>query len=154
MAAKENVDGILIEAPAKFVKEETMVSLRVPARAGTKDARIQNPLRPNLIVHRRLAGARADLAAVVARTREELARSIPGLSPVESADVAFDDGVTGVLLAYSFPAPKGLRVCQLQALRLDDGTVTSLTVTAEQSQMTEAAKKAFLRALASASLER
>lgn len=151
---KETVDGIVIDAPAKFVKEETMVSLRVPARAGAKDARVQNPLRPNLIVHRRQAAPKADLAAVLARTREELVRSVPGLSPIESSDVAFDDGVTGVLLAYSFPAPKGLRVCQYQALRLDDGTVTTVTITAEETQMTDAAKKAYLKALASASLVR
>jgi hypothetical protein len=149
---KHSIDGVVFDAPAEFVREETMVSLRVPASGGAKDPRIEHPVRPNLVVHRRPAAAGSDLARIAASTGADLARSLPGLSPIESVDLIFADGVKGLLLAYSFPAPKGLRVCQLQALRLDGGMVTSLTVSTEQALLTDAVRVAYVRALASASV--
>jgi hypothetical protein len=149
---KHTIDGVSFDAPGEFVREETMVSFRVPASAGAKDARADSPIRPNFVIHRRPAAPGADLAKVVAGTGTDLARSLQGMSPIESADVFFADGAKGVLLAYSFPAPKGLRVCQLQALRLDHGTVTSITASTEAALLTDAVKEKYLRAMSSVSV--
>ena len=62
------------------------------------------------------------------------------------------DGAEGVLLAYSLSAPKGLEVCQFRAMRLDDGMLTTLTVSTERAQLTDELKEEYLLALGSATL--
>jgi len=149
--AATTLAGVRVEPPAGFALEETMVSLRVPAAEGYRDERTQTPVRPNLVIHRRPAvGADGDLSRAVARVRAELHGSVPGLSAVESEDIRFADGAHGVLLAYVMPAPKGLEICQLQALRLDGGTLTTLTISTERAHLTDERKVAYVRALLSA----
>jgi hypothetical protein len=145
-----NLAELEVEAPAGFVPEETMTTLRVPAAQGLNDPRTTTPVRPNLVVHRRPLEGKSELALEVARTRKELSTSVPGISRVESADMTFADGVAGVVLAYSMAAPKGLEVCQLQALRLDGKMLTTLTISTERSHLDDARKAEYLRALASA----
>ena len=151
---RQAVEGISFEPPPGLEREEVMASFRVPAKAGLRDARVEHPIRPNLVVHRRPAKPGSDLAAVVASVREQLVKSLLGMSPIESADITFADGAKGVLLAFSFPAPQGLSCAQLQALRLDGGTVTSLTMTTEESHLTPGDRDAYLKALGSAKLAR
>lgn len=146
-----NVDGIRFEAPESFVREETMVSLRVPEEQGMSDPRTGTPIRPNVVVHRRPERV-ADLSRVTARIRAELATAIPGLSPIEAADVTFTDGRPGVLLAYAMPAPKGLEICQLQAMRIDGGVLTTLTISTEKKALTPERKNAYVKSLVSARL--
>jgi len=146
------IEGIAVDAPDGFVREETMVSLRVPAEQGFSDPRTRTPVRPNLVVHRRPERDTDDLARVSARVCSELLTSIPGLSAIESADVQFQDGRRGVMLAYAMPAPKGLEICQWQALRLDGGVLTTLTLSTEKNALTPERKDAYVRALTSARL--
>jgi hypothetical protein len=148
----EDIDRLRLEVPAGFARERTTVTFRVPPERGFADARIEHPIRPNLVVHRR-AGA-VSLAAAVAEVREKLGLSIPGLSKIESSELAFADGAVGVLLSYRFPAARvgALEVCQLQALRVDDGVLTTLTLTTEGRHLDDAARAAYRRSLASATL--
>ena len=144
-----SVEGMKFEAPEGFVREETMVSLRIPAEKGFADARVKTPIRPNMIVHRRPEKS-ADLAAVLAHVQGELLTAVSGISPIEAADVTFADGKKGALIAYSMPAPKGLEISQLQAMRLDDGVLTTLTVSTERAALTPERKAAYVKALVSA----
>jgi hypothetical protein len=88
----------------------------------------------------------------VARIQEELRRSIPGISGIDCVDARFADGRDGVILGYSFPAPRvgGVILCQLQAARLDDGVLSTLTLTTTLAQLTESRRDQFIRILASA----
>lgn len=142
------VDGLVFETPFGFQRESTTVSLRAPPEKTGAEA----DLRPNLVVHRRPAGQAASLADCVAEATKELAESVPGIGRVEAADLRFDDGARGTALAYSFASAvrPGVTVAQLQALRLDGATVTSLTLTTAAKLLTEPRRGEYLKALASA----
>jgi hypothetical protein len=146
------IGDLRIDLPDGFAPEEVMATYRLPLEQGYQDPRSGTPIRPNLVVHRRPDESGGDLPRVVANVQGDLATSVPGLSRVESADIAFSDGAAGVLLAYSMPAPRGLEIAQLQALRLDGDTVTSLTISTEREQLTDERRAAYIAALASARL--
>ncbi len=154
IAAPPTIEGgLAFEAPPGFRRESTTVTLRVAPGAGFDEAGLRSPVRPNLIVNRRPAPA-AGLAACVARVEEDLLRTIPGIRAIDAADVRFADGAVGVVLGYTYPAPRvaGVILCQLQALRLDGETLSSLTVTTTLSHLTETRRDQFLKVLVSARL--
>ncbi|MHC4831339.1 MAG: hypothetical protein ACYTFT_13460 [Planctomycetota bacterium] len=68
-------------------------------------------------------------------------------------EATFADGTVGVLLAYVMPAPNDLEIAQLQALRIDGDTATSLTISTERAQLSEELKATYLEALASARID-
>ncbi|MHC4393686.1 MAG: hypothetical protein ACYTFT_16010 [Planctomycetota bacterium] len=103
-------------------------------------------------MHRRPDNSGGDLAVAVAKVQKELVTSVTGITPIESADVTFADGTTGVLLAYAMPAPRGLEICQFQGLRLDGGTLTTLTISTGKDQLTPELKEAYVKAIAFSSL--
>jgi hypothetical protein len=147
----ETIRGLQVTPPAGFVTEETTLTMRVPEDQGFHDPRTSTPVRPNLVVHR-MPTAETDLARHAAHAQADLIKNIPGLSEIDVQDMRFADGAEGVLLAYALPAPKGLEVCQFRAMRLDDGTLTTLTISTEREQLTPERKESYLLALGSASM--
>lgn len=148
-----SVAGLAFEPPTGFRPEVTTVTLRVPEGSGFSEPPLAAPVRPTLVVERRPAPA-AGLVECVAHAEAELARAIPGLTGFDAVDVRFADGAVGVVIAYAFPAPRVADVvlCQLQALRLDAGKLTCLTLTTTRSGLTETRRDQYVRILASAHL--
>lgn len=146
--------GLAFEAPPGFVRESTSVALRATPESGLAEAGLRGPVRPNLLVERRPAPAGASLSQCVAAIQADLVRSIPGLRGFDSLDARFADGATGIVLGYTFPAPRAADVvlAQLQAIRLDGATLTTITITTTLSNLTETRRDQFLRILASARL--
>jgi hypothetical protein len=141
--------------PAEFIEEELMTTWRVPYVPDLKEPRVlqrQVPVRPNLVVHRRTVGEQKDLADVASSVCDQLMRSIDGLSKIATSELVFDDGVTGMLLEYSFPAVGSYEVVQLHAMRLDGGVLTSLTLCTEGSRVTPEVHRRYRECLSSASI--
>jgi hypothetical protein len=166
------IDGIIFEPPSGFEPSETLITLTTPAPAPTPAAepaaaegapRRPRAVRPNLILQSRLARPGAELAILAGEYMAELAQSVGGMKDLTSVPFGFDDGVTGILLAYDFPVPapgaahaagaKGAPASvmrQYHVLRLDDGRLTTVTLTVGTADLTPALGESYLRALASA----
>ena len=140
--------------PAEFVEEELMTTWRVPYVPDLKEPRMlqrQMPVRPNLVVHRRTVGEK-DLADVTASVCDQLMKSIDGLSKIATSELVFKDGVSGMLLEYSFPAVGSYEVVQLHAMRLDGEVLTSLTLCTEGSRITPEVHRQYRECLSSATV--
>ncbi len=149
------IDGLTFRAPDGFEVEETMLSLRAPEPRDLKDPRLmqrQLLTRPNLVVHRKRARPGADLATLAAETSRELADSITGLTGLDLAELAFEDGAPGVLLTYEFPATHAFNLRQYFAIRLDGGMATTLTLTTVAADVSEKTHQAYVNSLRSARL--
>lgn len=146
------IDGIVFEPPAGFEPSETLITLATaaapaPPAAGGGGAR---PVRPNLIVQNRAARPGADLGVLAGEYMAELSQSVGGLKDMTSVPFGFDDGTSGILLAYDFPVPKpGGEMRQYHVLRMDDGRLTTMTLTVGKADLTPALGESYLRALAS-----
>lgn len=117
------------------------------ARAATEG------VRPNqsIVVHARTVKAGASLVMLAGQALTELTTSLDGITDVTQAEILFDDGQTGLLFLYSFPARGQEMVRQYHALRLDDDQLTTLTLTARLSELDESTGQVFLQAIASLS---
>ncbi|MHC4393505.1 MAG: hypothetical protein ACYS22_19600 [Planctomycetota bacterium] len=146
------VGQLRFDPPNGFLSEEVMATFRVPSSDGFEDPRSSTPIRPNLVVHSRPDESRGDVSRLLATVHGELA-VMPGISRIETGDLTFADGTVGVLLAYVMPAPNDLEIAQLQALRIDGDTATSLTISTERAQLSEELKATYLEALASARID-
>jgi hypothetical protein len=148
-----SLEGLRIQVPADFVQEEVVASWRVPSAPDLKDPRLmqtQAVVRPNLTVTRVPANGH-DLEGVAARSCEELMQRIEGIKGVKASEVVFADGKQGVLLEYAFPV-MSFTVVQMQAMRIDDDTLTTLALCTEASRLTDAVHDSYVKSLLSASL--
>lgn len=147
------IDGLEIQTPEGFEREETMVSFRAPEPPNLRDPRaLQRQLitRPNLVVHRKKVAPGSDLADLAAQTSRELTESIAGILGMNMAELTFADGVPGVLLNYDFPATKAFTLRQYHAIRLDGGVATTLTLTTVAAEVSEKQQNAYVETLRSA----
>lgn len=129
-----------------------MLSLRGPAVGDLKDPRMlqkQSPVRPSLIVHRRVVGTEASLDLLCGEVCAELVNSVEGMQDLRTEAFPFEDGVKGSLVVFDFSVKHGAHVRQFQALRLDGPVLTSLTLTVDAVTLNDKAKENYFKALAS-----
>lgn len=152
-----DMDGVQLELPPGFLPEETSASFRVAGDAGMKDPRALQPqalIRPNLVVQRKKVPAGTRLIEIAGGMCAELVRHVPGISEIDRDEgFTFADGSQGVLLKYTMPGFKEIRLLQLQAVRLDDDVSTSMLITAGAADISEDALNAYLGCLRSLSLK-
>ncbi len=148
----EQIRGLRFDAPEDFVADEVMVSLRAPPPQ-LVDPRVlqkQIPIRPNLIVHRRRIGDGADLELCAGEICAELVNAVVGIKGLTSERFAFDDGAPGMVVGFDFPAPESSTARQYQALRIDDGVLSILTLTVDGARLNDDAKSRWFKCLSSA----
>lgn len=152
-----DMNGVQLELPPDFLPEETSASFRVAGDAGMKDPRAlqpQAPIRPNLVVQRKRVADRTRLLDIAGGMCAELIRHVPGISEIDRDEAfAFADGSTGVLLKYTMPGFKEIRLLQLQAVRLDGDVSTSMLITAGAADISEDALENYMGCLRSLSLK-
>lgn len=148
---------LTLDPPAGFLAEETTQSWRVAAPDGElKEARApgmtQLVVRPNLIVQRRKVVLPTDVGALVAGVCADLVRHVAGISTIDTDEFTFADGKVGLLLKYTMPAFKEFKLAQMQAARLDDDVLTTVTISTELSRLNAATVELYVKSLASVSL--
>jgi hypothetical protein len=146
---------LAFDPPAELAEEEWMSAWRVPYQPALKEPRAlqpQLPVRPNLIVHRRRVDPDQEVQDAASVICEQLMKSIEGLSEIAVSELAFQDGVTGLLLEFSFPATSSYKVVQLEALRIDAGVLTTLTYCTEMTRLTPEEHRRFSAFLSSATV--
>lgn len=146
--------GLRLVAP-DFVVDEVMISLRAPApvAADPRVLRKQTAIRPSLIAHRRSVGSVATLELLTGEVVAELVSSIAGLSALTSESFSYDDAAIGTLVGFDFPAAEVGTARQYHALRLDDGVLTTLTLTIDALTLNDAGKAAWLKILSSTRID-
>jgi len=145
--------GLSLHAP-DFVIDEVMISLRAPAPVAG-DPRLlqkQTPIRPSLIAHRRHTGNAAPLELLASEVVAELVSSITGLSALTTESLSFADDVVGMLIGFDFPAAEVGTARQFHALRLDDGVLTTLTLTIDALTLNDSGKASWLKILTSTTI--
>jgi hypothetical protein len=131
----------LADSQAVFRIQEPAASLSGPTLARSRG------LSPNLIVQRRRLADPTSLEAYAERLRGELA-ALQQLAEVKTEPLAFTDEYPGLLVSYSFSAPSGMRVRQLQALRVDAGSIVTIgLVTVPDTREARDREPTYLRAL-------
>jgi hypothetical protein len=148
----QNLAGLAFDPPAEFLPDEQLVSFRAPP-PDLKSPMLLNKqltVRPNLMVHRRPAGGSIEM--ICGEICAELVSAIPGMDNLVTGHFAFADGVQGMLLSFDFPA-NDARVRQFLAMRIDNGMLTTLTLSVDGATLNEAAQKRYLGSLASARAE-
>lgn len=133
----ETLRGLRFDPPAGFVADEAMLSLRAPPSTlvDPRARQKQFPIRANLLVHRRVVGDQGDLEIYAGEITAELVNSVVGIKELTTERFAFDDGAPGLVVGFDFPAPEAATVRQYQALRLDDGVLTVLTLTVDGARL-------------------
>ncbi len=145
------VPPLPFDAPPQFELSEVMVSFRGPDTAGLKEPRAmqrQFPIRPNLIMHRRPAPD-ANLEMLTAEMCAELLTTIDGIKDLSTEALTFADGAEGSLVSFDFPAGKAMTVRQYQAVRVDEGQLSTLTLTLDSSTLNETSWATYQKTLAS-----
>ena len=143
--------GLSLDLPADFSIDQTMQSFRAPAPT-SGDPRVlhkQTAIRPSLIVHRRDVGD-TGLEIVAGEVMAELVSSVAGLSGLATEAMTFRDGNPGVIVSFDFGSAEVGTARQYHALRKDGPVLTSLTLTVDKLQLSDAAKATWLSLLASA----
>jgi hypothetical protein len=145
-------DGFSLSPPTELEVEECFITLRAPDRdlAEPRSLNKQQPIRSNLVVRRRTVRRDASLDTLAGEMCGELAKSIPSLVGLERAGFKFDDGTIGLMLAYEFQASSSALLRQYHALRLDDRTLTTLTLTVDGRTLTDADRLRYFAHLATA----
>lgn len=152
MASLRTPDGLTIEPPEGFELEESMLALRKSSDA-LNEPRARQPqqvVRPNLLIRRRPARTGATLEQLAGEMCGELVKSLPGLDDLETAVFKFTDGHEGLMVAYDFAATEATLLRQYHALRLDEGTLTTLTLTCDARALSEELRDRWFASLASA----
>lgn len=117
------------DAPAGFGEDEVTAVWGARVDTSLRDPRAlqkQVSSHPTFVAQTKRVEGRV-LSRLVAEVVRDLGDSLPGLAPITTKDVTFDDGAKGVLLKLSFTLEPGLDVVQLQVARLDDDVFTTLT---------------------------
>ncbi len=149
-----SLEGLQFDPPADFVHEEVVSSWRVPLKNEVKDPKLlqaQAVVRPNLTVTR-VQVDEPDLEAITARACHELMERIQGVQGVRATQIVFADGKNGMLVEYAFPV-MSFTVVQMQALRVDDHTLTTLALCTEASRMTNEVRDEYVKSLQSAKVK-
>ncbi len=135
-----NVQGFSFEPPDGFRTEEMTVGMRM-GPPGNHPA-------PSLIVQSKPAREGASIATLAAEVLGELTQTVPKMKGPSKTEFTFNDGGTGIVLAYNFTAKTG-ELRQYFALRLHQGRLCSVALTLPASALTEANAKSFMQAIAS-----
>lgn len=147
---------LTLTPPSTFLEEEVVTTWRAPLDANLKAGPVlqfQAPVRPNLIATQRRVRPEATLADLMSKVCADLMRHIEGLGDIETTEFVFSDGAQGLLLRYQMPAHERFTIVQLQAGRLDSTTFSTLTISTEQSRLTDHDLKAYLQCIANASVD-
>lgn len=152
-----SLNKLKLDPPQGFLAEESSASWRVAAPEGEmKEARApgmtQLVVRPNLIVQRKKVVLPTDVGAQVAMVCADLVRHVSGISTIDTDEFAFADGKVGLLIKYTMPAFKEFKLAQMQAARLDDDVLTTVTISTELSRLNAATVELYVKSLASVSL--
>lgn len=91
----------------------------------------------------------SDLATLAGEALADLAQSVKGISHISRAEIEFDDGAPDILFAYEFASRGREVVRQFYALRLDGQKLTSITLSAEKSELDDETAARFLDAIGS-----
>jgi hypothetical protein len=148
---RTSLEQLHFDPPADFVHEEVVSSWRAPLAPNLNDPKLMQPqaaVRPNLTVTR-VQVEHPDLAAIAARAADELLDRIKGVQGLRTTELEFADGAKGLLLEYAFPL-MGFTVVQLQAMRIDGDTLTTLVLCTEASRLTDAVHAQYIASLKSA----
>ncbi len=148
------LEGLQFDPPAGFIQEEVVASFRVAVPPGLNDPKVMQPqaaVRPNLTVTRAEVED-PDLEAIAARTSDDLLARIAGIQGLKVSELQFSDGVRGVLIEYAFPVMQ-FTVVQMQAMRVDGHTLTTLVMCTESSRFTDSVRDTYVESLGSASLK-
>jgi hypothetical protein len=151
---RSSLENLHFVPPADFVHEEIVSSWRAPVAPGLSDPKLMQPqavVRPNLTVTR-VQVETPDLAAIAARAADELLERIKGIQGLRTTELQFSDGVKGVLLEYAFPVMQ-FTVVQLQAMRIDGDTLTTLVLCTESSRLTDSVHAQYVASLKSAAVK-
>src|SRR5437764_15439899 len=102
--------------PEGFIQEEVVTSFRTAAPEidlkSPMMLQFQATVRPNLIVTRQVVPATSQISDLMAGVCGDLIRHVEGLSPIETTELKFKDGATGLLLRYTIPAHGNFSVLQ------------------------------------------
>lgn len=131
-----------------------MLSFRAPAPDLKSPLLLNKQLtvRPNLIVHRRMVPTGSHLELLCGEICAELVSAIPGMENLSSSPLQFTDGGRGLLVAFDFPAGQDAKVRQFQAMRLDDGLFTTLTLSIDATLLTPELQAHYVQSLSSVSV--
>jgi hypothetical protein len=146
-----SLENFHFDPPSGFVHEEVVSSWRVPLAPGLNDPKLMQPqaaVRPNLTITRVDAGG-SDLEAITARTCDELMARIKGIQGIKASELEFADGARGVLIEYAFPVMQ-LVVVQMQAMRIDGRTLSTMVLCTESSRFTAEVRGQWVKSLSSA----
>ena len=135
-----HIEGFAFETPTDFRVEEVTMGLS----GGMPDGGTS----PSLIVQSKLARPGATAEIVAAEVLGELLQTMPGMKNGTKAELTFDDGVTGVVLAYAVTSSKG-ELRQYFAFRVDNGRVCTATLTAPTATMSPASATTLMKCLTS-----
>lgn len=146
--------GMHVRPPSEFELVETMLSLRAPVQEELRDPRLvqgilnkSQSVQPNLIVHRRAASKDASVEELAGEAFAELVRSMVKLENVEKSTFVFQDEAEGVLIFFELAPTPSSRLAQFHVFRLDDGMLTTLTMTVDSHCLTEERKNRYLQSL-------
>lgn len=134
------LNGFRVEPPPGYRMDEAMSSWRAPVSGG---------LSASFIAQSKKARLGATLEELTAETVMELSTSLgSGLKDMSKAEFTFDDGGTGMLLAFSLQTGAGA-FRQYFALRLSGDRLCTLTVTASATGLDQAGAHALLASISS-----
>jgi|GEM_PF-1167618 len=155
---KQFFDGMQFEPPSEFQLVETMLSLRMPPKQELRDPRLvqgilnkQTSVQSNLIVHRRQAKKGATLEELVGEACAEFIRAMVNIQNITKQEFTFTDKTEGMLVSFDFPTSKTKTIRQYHAFRLEEGRLTTLTLTVDSLQLTAEQEEVYLKSLASLS---
>jgi hypothetical protein len=137
------VDSICFDPPAGFATLETTVSLRALGEGNGWAPRT------SMVAHVTPARAGASLPELAGEMTADLTRGVPGMRDLTTAELQFRDGAAGILLAYTLSAGPAGSLRQYHALRLDEGRLSTLTLTVPVSTLNETTAQLYVEALAS-----
>jgi hypothetical protein len=134
------VDAFQFNPPEAFRMEEMTIALR--QESGKKGPA------PSMLVQSKRARPGAPIELLAGETAAELARTLGGLENMSKTQFNFDDGGTGVVLAYDFKASTG-QLRQYFVLRLHRDRLCTITITIPRTELNEASAASILKSMAS-----
>lgn len=150
-----DVGSIHFAMPQDFAADEVMMSFRAPPPALKTPLLLnkQITVRPNLIVHRRPIDPQTSVELVCGEICAELASSIPDLQNLATSRLQFADQVIGMLVIFDYSA-RDASVRQYQAIRVDGGMLTTLSLTIDGLSLDQETHAHYVSVLTQATLKR
>ena len=142
--------GLEFQLPEAYQPSETMITLRADAPdPGLPVMGRQLKVNPNLIIHRRPAPKDRAVEMIAGEMMAEMAASIADMENLTTEAFDFRDNVPGIIIGFDFGAGQHARLRQFHALRVDDGTLTTSTLTVDAQTLNDSNKAEYLAILAS-----